>query len=133
MNIVDFESRIAGSLRLSTHLSYTFFLLAYLRLVLFRDQWCFDVGKGKRVEYNGARRGLVLANKEHCRTVLSTMERDVALFRRTKNMVEPRFGEQRTLSNRVEYNGARRGLVLANKEHSRTSFWSTRPGLSTSC
>ena len=70
------------------------FLLAYLRLVLFRDQWCFDVGKGKRVEYNGARRGLVLANKEHCRTVLSTMERDVALFRRTKNTVEPRFGVQ---------------------------------------
>ncbi len=57
----------------------------------------------------------------------------MALFRRTKNMVEPRFGEQRTLSNRVEYNGARRGLVSANKEHGRTSFWSTRPGLSTSC
>ena len=56
-----------------------FLLLAYLRLVLFRDQWCFDVGKGKRVEYNG----------------------DVA-------------------------------FVSANKEHGRTSFRSTRPGLSTS-
>jgi len=65
--------------------------------------------------------------------VLSTMERDVALFWRTKNTVEPRFDEQRTWSNRVEYNGARRGLVSANKEHARISFWSTRPGLSTSC
>jgi len=36
--------------------------------VLFRGQWCFNVGEGKRVEYNGARRGLVLANKEHGRT-----------------------------------------------------------------
>ncbi len=57
----------------------------------------------------------VSANKEHGRTS----------FRRTKNIVEPRFGEQRTLSNRVD-NGARRGLVSANKEHGRTSFWRTK-------
>jgi len=36
--------------------------------VLFRGQWCFVVGEGKRVEYNGLRGGLVSANKEHGRT-----------------------------------------------------------------
>ncbi len=91
MTIVDFQSRITGSPSLDS--SLYIFLLACLRLVLFRDQWCFDVGRGKRVEYNGDV-AFVSANKEHCRTVLSTMERDVALFRRTKNMVERRFGVQ---------------------------------------
>jgi len=36
--------------------------------VLFRGQWSFVVGEGKRFEYNGARRGLVSSNKEHGRT-----------------------------------------------------------------
>jgi len=48
-------------------------LVAYGRRyvgVLFRGQWSFVEARG---------------------SVLSTVERDVALFRRTKNMVEPRF------------------------------------------
>ena len=88
MTIVDFQSRIAVSHRLSTHLSLYLLLLAYLRLVLFREQWCLDVGEGKRVEHNGARRGLVSGNKEHGRTSFqSTGEALVARRRRYSAML----------------------------------------------
>ncbi len=48
----DFQSRIAGSLRLSISSLLYLVLLAYLLLVLFEINGVFVVSKGKGVEYN---------------------------------------------------------------------------------
>ncbi len=78
MIIVDFQSNRWFCLSNSSLLYLL--LLAYLGLVLFRDQWWFVVGKGKRAEDNGAE--------------LGTKERDGALFWQTMNMVKPHFRVQ---------------------------------------
>ena len=86
-------------------------LVAYSRRyvgVLFRGQWCFIVGEGKRAEYNGLigegegkpdeYNGLIEEGEgkrgKDNGAESGTKERDVALFRQARNMGKPRFRVQ---------------------------------------